>query len=111
MTERLTLRAVRRKLIIGARSASTYSEYPFVRYKRTSPDVRHTGPGIMLPSFTVSRQPGNRWTWQLLSAVLVVVPLLAPPALLAQDSTGEITAKEIAPTFKLQSERNLVIDR
>ena len=69
----------------------------------------YTGPGFMLPSLTPARRPRLRWPTGLLVVILTLIPALAPCTLKAQATTPqEITSRDVEPTFKLQSERNLV---
>ena len=66
----------------------------------------------MLPSLILARRSGSRWASPLLSIVLLsVTPAFTPRPLVAQENTGEISARDVEPTFKLQSERNLVMVR
>jgi VWFA-related protein len=66
----------------------------------------------MVSSLTLVRRPGCRWPSRLLAVILSLTPALAPCALRAQTTNPqEISSREVEPTFKLQSERNLVMVR
>ncbi len=66
----------------------------------------------MLPSLTPACRAGPRWRLWLLAVVLAAIPALAPCLLNAQkDDAPEISTRDVEPTFKLQSERNLVLVR
>ncbi len=76
------------------------------------PAFEYTGPGFMLSALTLVRLPGRRWPSGLLALFLAMSPALAPtPAKAQTESAGEITARDVQPTFKLQTERNLVMVR
>jgi VWFA-related protein len=63
----------------------------------------------MLSSLTFARRP---WPSRLWVAVLCLIPALAPCTLPAQTTNPqEISSREVEPTFKLRSERNLVMVR
>jgi len=66
----------------------------------------------MVPSLTLVRPPRARlpaWRWVVF---LPLIPLLAPYTLQAQTATPqEISSRDVEPTFKLQTERNLVMVR
>jgi len=67
---------------------------------------------FMSPSPTCARRPMCRWLPRLLVAILILIPPLAPSAPQAQkEATGEITSKDVQPTFKLQAQRNVVVVR
>jgi VWFA-related protein len=66
----------------------------------------------MLSSLTLVRWMGHRLPSGLLAVILIVMPAFAPCPLKAQTAgAGEITSRDVEPTFKLQSERNLVMVR
>jgi VWFA-related protein len=66
----------------------------------------------MLSSLTPERQPRSQWLPQLLAVILTVISASAPGTLKAQkEGTGEISSRDVEPTFKLQAERNLVMVR
>jgi len=66
----------------------------------------------MLPSLTLARRPRPRWPSGLLAAIVALIPALTPCTLKAQTANPqEISSNDVEPTFKLQSERNLVIVR
>ncbi len=66
----------------------------------------------MVPLFTLVRRPRARlpaWLWVV---ILTLVPALAPCTLQAQTTNPqEISSRDVEPTFKLQTERNLVLVR
>ncbi|MGA3326686.1 MAG: VWA domain-containing protein [Terriglobia bacterium] len=76
----------------------------------------------MLPSLNLARRPKPRWPSRLWTVILTVIPVLAPCTILAQttnqissqtqaSNSQEISSRDVEPTFKLQSERNLVMVR
>ncbi len=66
----------------------------------------------MVSSLTHSRRPRPLWPSGLLAVILSLIPVLAPCTLKAQTTNPqEISAHDVEPTFKLQTERNLVMVR
>ncbi len=62
--------------------------------------------------FTLARRPEPQWPSRLLVVILSLLPALAPGLLPAQTTDPkEISSREVMPTFKLQTERNLVMVR
>jgi len=67
----------------------------------------------MLPSHTLARRPGPRWFSHLGAAALFLLAW-APAASSFQAPTPdpqEVSSRDVEPTFKLQSERNVVMVR
>jgi len=70
------------------------------------------GPAVMVTSLTLTRRPGPQWPWRLLAVILSLIPALASCTLKAQTTNPqEISSHDVEPTFKLQTERNLVMVR
>lgn len=64
----------------------------------------------MLPSITFACRPGPRWLSWLLAVILTSIPAFDSGNLKAQTTNPqEISTRDVEPTFKLQSERNLVL--
>jgi len=62
--------------------------------------------------FTLARRPEPQWPSRLLVVILSLIPALAPRRFPAQTvDPQEISSREAMPTFKLQTERNLVMVR
>jgi len=77
-----------------------------------------------LLSLPLARRPRPRWPLRLWAVILTVIPALAPCTFQAQttnpqensskaqtSNAQEISSRDVEPTFKLQSERNLVMVR
>jgi VWFA-related protein len=68
---------------------------------------------------STGNRPGPESSWWLLSIILAAGAVLTPGTLYAQtapketpkETTAEISSRDVAPTFKLQVERNLVVVR
>src|SRR5271157_219006 len=66
----------------------------------------------MLSSLLLVRRPRPRWPSRLLAVILTLLPAVAPCTLKAQTAAPpEISSRDVEPTFKLQTERNLVMVR
>jgi VWFA-related protein len=66
----------------------------------------------MLFSLPSVCQPGPRWPSKLSAVILTLLAVLAPSTLKAQTAASqEISSRDVEPTFKLQTERNLVMVR
>ena len=66
----------------------------------------------MVLLLTLARRARPRWPSGLLAVILTVMPAFAPCTLQAQkEGAGEISSRDVEPTFKLQAERNLVMVR
>src|SRR5208337_3896259 len=66
----------------------------------------------MLSSLLLVRRPRPRWPSRLLAVILTLLPAVAPCTLKAQTAASqEISLRDVEPTFKLQTERNLVMVR
>ena len=66
----------------------------------------------MLPSLTLVFGPRPRLPSGLLAAILTLIPAVVTSPLKAQTANPqEITSRDVEPTFKLQTERNLVLVR
>ena len=66
----------------------------------------------MLSSLTLARRPRPPWVLRLLALILTVISILAPCTFKAQTANPqEISSRDVEPTFKVQSERNLVMVR
>src|SRR5208282_5352414 len=78
----------------------------------------------MLPSHTLARRSRPRWPSRLWAVIFMMIPVLAPCPFRAQTTNPpetspkaqtsnpqEISSNDVEPTFKLQSERNLVMVR
>ncbi len=66
----------------------------------------------MLSSLTRVHRPEPRWPSWLLAVILSLTPALATSPLHGQTTNSqEISSRDVEPTFKLQTERNLVMVR
>ncbi len=66
----------------------------------------------MLSSLTLGRRPRPRLPSRLWAVILTLIPALATCTLQAQTTNPqEISSRDVEPTFKLQTERNLVMVR
>ncbi len=72
----------------------------------------YMGPGFMLSSLTLRRRPRPQLPSRLLVVILALIPALVSCTLQAQTTNPqEISSHDVEPTFKLQTERNLVMVR
>src|SRR5208283_2926661 len=76
------------------------------------PAFEPTEPGFMVSSLTLVRRPRAQlpsWRWVVF---LILIPAVAPCSLKGQAANPqEISSRDVEPTFKLQTERNLVMVR
>src|SRR5271157_4455019 len=66
----------------------------------------------MLSSLPLVRRPRHRWPSRLSAVILILLPALTPCTLKSQTAAPqEISSRDVEPTFKLRTERNLVVVR
>ena len=94
------------------RKASFYVRWVCIGCGRHGVMLEDSGQAFMLSSITVASWAESRWTPRLLMVVLALTPAVLLRTLKAQTTPAqEISSHDVEPTFKLRSERNLVMVR